>query len=187
MKNRMGWKFKSIALLSLVVLGIIGVLLCEVKPQYRNWLGIVTPICTIVGCAFACWKYADSVEMRRRDVLRRLLSDFQEKGYDATFYELVERENDVKWYQGNHRFLSPDYERRVDAMLRFFEDVLNMHKESGLISESELKYFEYYLIRISEHQLFGKYLSDLEEFCKTRVNPLEYVTAYVKSWKDLSR
>lgn len=179
----MNRKWKCFALICVVALAAIGVFVCSVKTECHKWLSAVNPISILIGGAFACWKYADSVEMRRREVLRRLLNDFHDQGHDATFYELVEHEGVDEWYCGKLSFLSTDYERRVDAMLRFFEDILNMYKMSVLVTEREFKYFEYYLDKISEDSSFCKYLSDLDEFCKEIANPLKYVTEYVKPRK----
>lgn len=185
MRLQMSRKSEFIALLCAVSIAAIGIFVCVANPKYGKWLEAIGPISILIGGAFAYWKYGDSVEMRRRDVLRRLLNDFHDKGYDATFYELAEREGVDDWYSGDLSFLSTDYERRVDAMLRFFEDILNMRELSRLISESEFKYFKYYLDRISEDSSFCKYLADLDEFCKSRENPLKYVTEYVRSQAKL--
>lgn len=183
----MNRKWKCFALICGVALAAIGVFVCSVKTECNKWLSAVYPISILIGGAFACWKYADSVEMRRREVLRRLLNDFHDQGHDATFYELVEHEGADEWYCEELSFLSTDYERRVDAMLRFFEDILNMYKMSGLVTEREFKYFEYYLDRISEDSSFRKYLLDLDEYCKGIANPLKYVTEYVKPRKKQIR
>ena len=74
----------------------------------------------------------------------------------------------------------------MDGLLLFFEDVLNLHKQTGLVSAFELKRFEYYLDRISDDTMVAQYLRDLEKFCADNHTdtPLKCVTDYVKQRRD---
>ena len=153
---------------------------CCCKAEWRCFLDVFTPASIIIGGAFACWKYAESVEVRRREAFSRLMDDFHNKAHEKTFYELIEREGEG-WYRGKLDFASSEHEKRIDGMLLFFEDVLNLHDQTGLISDFELKRFEYYLDRIGDDSEVVQYLTELEKFCKenSAVNPFECLTGYV--------
>ena len=168
-------------LICFVAITIGFALSCCYKTEWRCWLDVFAPASVIIGGAFACWKYAESVEVRRREAFIRLMDDFHNKAYEKTFYELIEREGEG-WYRGNLVFASSEHEKRVDGMLLFFEDVLNLHNQTGLISSSELKRFEYYLDRISDDTEVTKYLTDFKKFCSDAhaVNPLKCVTDHME-------
>lgn len=174
-------KLMAIALICFVAITIGFAVSCCCKAEWRCWLDVFTPASIIIGGAFACWKYAESVEVRRREAFSRLMDDFHNKAHEKTFYELIEREGEG-WYLGKLGFASSEHEKRIDGMLLFFEDVLNLHGQTGLISGFELKRFEYYLDRISDDSEVVRYLTELEKFCKenSAVNPFEWLTGYVR-------
>lgn len=171
----------AIVLLCFVAITLGGAVSCCCKAEWRGWLDIFMPASVIIGGAFAYWKYAESVEVRRREAFSRLMDDFRGKAHEKTFYELIEREGE-EWYLGDLVFASSEQEKQIDGMLLFFEDVLNLHDDTGLISDFELKRFEYYLDRISDDTEVAKYLIDFKNFCSDEysVNPLKRVTDYVE-------
>lgn len=178
-------KWMAGSLICCVSMAVGFVMICCSKTEWRHWLDIVTPVSVIIGGAFACWKYAEAVEVRRREAFCRLMDDFRNKAHESTFYGIIERDED-EWYLKDLAFVSSEHERRVDGLLLFFEDVLNLHKQTGLVSAFELKRFEYYLDRISDDTMVAQYLSDLEKFCADNhtATPLKCVTDYVKQRRD---
>lgn len=70
-------KWMAVPLICCVAMAVGFVMIWCSKTEWRPWLDIVTPVCVIIGGAFACWKYAEVVEVRRHEAFSRLMDDFR--------------------------------------------------------------------------------------------------------------
>jgi len=135
-------------------------------------------LCTLIGAAFAYFKWSEAVNVRRNELLRDLIDDFASKGHEETFYKYIERY--CPWFYDDGKLMFFDgAEKYIDRMLLFFNHVLYL-KHAGVLTEQETVWFEYYIESVVSDCQVCQYLDDLSEFCEKegRRYPFEWLKLF---------
>ena len=172
-------------ILCLLLCAFAIVLFVECSVGLISWTFKFSTLCTIIAAIFALHKWSESIAVKRIELLRSLMDDFYRNGHKETFYKFVERGCDEYYIKGELKFKNEDIECQIDSLLRFFNHILYLNRESGIISDKEIQWFGYYLERISSDQQINFYLEELSEYCyqNKATNPFKWLILFRNEWK----